>query len=136
MMYLSGIKDDYFEYVRLYSTFDAKTIRTRISDLHPSFTMIAKSFDKKTNTQWIIRTYLASKMILASSVLLTSAQYAKTKNLRVTEPYLLYYALLCCARSVIFTNPYVKWKDDFLTLTHSKIINITGDIVTRYNRGK
>lgn len=133
---LSGIKNDYFEYNALYSTFDKKTINARINDLRPPFTEIAKSFDIKSNTQWILRTYLASKMILASSVLLTSAQYAKDKNLRIVEPYLLYYPLLSCARSVIFTNPYIEWNDDLISMTHSKIINLIGDIVIKYDKNK
>lgn len=71
-------------------------------------------------------------MILASSVLLTSAQYAKHKNLRIVEPYLLYYPLLSCAR----TNPYIEWNDDLPSMTHSKTINIIGDIVANYDREK
>lgn len=136
MDYLSGIKNDYFEYKELYSNFGKKIIETRINDLRPPFTEIAKVFDIKSNTQWIIRTYLASKMILASSVLLTSAQYAKSKNLRIVEPYLLYYPLLSCARSVIFTNPHIGWSDDLVTMTHSKTINLIGDIVAKYNKKK
>lgn len=136
MDYLSGIKNDYFEYKELYSNFGEKIIETRINDLRPPFTEIAKVFDIKSNTQWIIRTYLASKMILASSVLLTSAQYAKSKNLRIAEPYLLYYPLLSCARSVIFTNPHIGWSDDLVTMTHSKTINLIGDIVAKYNKKK
>ncbi|RJV08713.1 hypothetical protein DWZ67_02105 [Bacteroides sp. AF34-31BH] len=136
MDYLSGIKNDYFEYKELYSNFGEKIIETRINDLRPPFTEIAKVFDIKSNTQWIIRTYLASKMILASSVLLTSAQYAKSKNLRIVEPYLLYYPLLSCARSVIFTNPHIGWSDDLVTMTHSKTINLIGDIVAKYNKKK
>ena len=136
MKCLSGIKNDYFEYNLLYSTFRKNTIESRINNLRPSFVEIAKSFNIKFNTQWIIRTYLASKMILASSVLLTSAQYAKHKNLKIVEPYLLYYPLLSCARSVIFTNPYIEWNDDLPSMPHSKTINIIGDIVAKYDKKK
>lgn len=136
MKCLSGIKNDYFEYNLLYSTFGKNTIESRINNLRPSFVEIAKSFNIKFNTQWIIRTYLASKMILASSVLLTSAQYAKHKNLKIVEPYLLYYPLLSCARSVIFTNPYIEWNDDLPSMPHSKTINIIGDIVAKYDKKK
>lgn len=136
MDYSSGIKNDYFEYKELYSTFGKKTVVARINALRPHFTEIAKSFDIKYNTQWIIRTYLASKMILASSVLLTSAQYAKSKNLRIVEPYLLYYPLLSCARAVIFTNPCVEWNDNLTIMTHSKTINLIDDIVAKYDKEK
>lgn len=132
----SGIKNDYFEYKELYSTFGEKVIEVRINDLRPYFAEIAKSYNIKSNTQWIIRTCLASKMILASSVLLTSAQYAKSKNLRIVEPYLLYYPLLSCARAVIFTYPHVGWNDDLTTMTHSKTINLVGDIVAKCDKEK
>lgn len=136
MKCLSGIKNDYFEYNQLYSTFEENTIKSRINDLRPEFVKIAKTFNITSNTQWIIRTYLASKMILASSVLLTSAQYAKHKNLRIVEPYLLYYPLLSCARAVIFTNPYIEWDDKVPSMTHSKTINNIGNIVAIYDKKK
>ena len=47
MDYLSGIKNDYFEYKELYSNFGEKIIETRINDLRPPFTEIAKVFDIK-----------------------------------------------------------------------------------------
>lgn len=37
---------------------------------------------------------------------------------------------------IIFTNPYVEWNDDLPSMTHSKTINIMGDIVANYDRGK
>lgn len=132
--YSSGIKNDYFEYKELYSAFDARQIEARINALRPPFAKIANLFDIQSNTQWIIRTYLASKMILASSVLLTSAQYAKSKNLRIVEPYLLYFPLLSCARAVIFTNPNEEWNDDLIVMNHSKTINLVGSIVATYNK--
>ena len=100
------------------------------------FADIAKNLDITTNTQWIVRTYLASKMILASSVMLTSAEYAESKNLRIVKPYLMYYHLLSCARAVVFTNPYQEWSDELIAMNHSKTINIIGDIVSRYDKAE
>jgi len=54
MKCLSGIKNDYFEYNLLYSTFGKNTIESRINSLRPSFVEIAKSFNINSNTQWII----------------------------------------------------------------------------------
>lgn len=45
MKCLSGIKNDYFEYNLLYSTFGKNTIESRINNLRPSFVEIAKSFN-------------------------------------------------------------------------------------------
>ena len=49
-------------------------------------------------------------------------------------PYLMYYALLSCARAVVFTNPRYEWKEELVTMKHSKTINIIGDIVSRYDK--
>lgn len=48
----------------------------------------------------------------------------------------MYYPLLSCARSVIFTNPYIEWNDDLPSMPHSKTINIIGDIVAKYDKKK
>lgn len=119
----SNIKDDYFEYNELFKNFESKKIESVINSLRQPFADIAKNLDITTNTQWIVRTYLASKMILASSVMLTSAEYAESKNLRIVNPYLMYYPLLSCARAVVFTNPYQEWSDDLIAMNHSKTIN-------------
>ena len=132
----SNIKDDYFEYNELFKNFESKKIESVINSLRQPFADIAKNLDITTNTQWIVRTYLASKMILASSVMLTSAEYAESKNLRIVNPYLMYYPLLSCARAVVFTNPYQEWSDDLIAMNHSKTINIIGDIVSRYDKAE
>ena len=135
-MYKSNIKDDHFEYKELFKNFESKKIESVVNSLRQPFAAIAKNLDVTTNTQWIVRTYLASKMILASSVMLSSAEYAESKNLRIVKPYLMYYPLLSCARAVVFTNPHQEWSDDLTTMNHSKTINIIGDIVSRYDQAE
>ena len=68
--------------------------------------------------------------------MLSSAEYAESKNLRIVKPYLMYYPLLSCARAVVFTNPHQEWSDDLITMNHSKTINIIGDIVSRYDQAE
>ena len=135
-MYKSNIKDDHFEYKELFKNFESKKIESVVNSLRQPFAAIAKNLDVTTNTQWIVRTYLASKMILASSVMLSSAEYAESKNLRIVKPYLMYYPLLSCARAVVSTNPHQEWSDDLTTMNHSKTINIIGDIVSRYDQAE
>ncbi len=45
MICLSGIKNDYFEYNLLYSTFKENTIESRINNLCLSFVKTAKLFN-------------------------------------------------------------------------------------------
>jgi hypothetical protein len=49
--------------------------------------------------QWIARTYIAVKYLLSASVMLSSAEFASARNLRIVEPYLLYYALFNSSRA-------------------------------------
>ena len=135
-MYKSDIKNDYFDYEKLFSTFEPQKIKTVINRLNKHSAKVANNLDTTTNTQWIIRTYLASKMILASSVMLTSSEYAKEKNLRIVEPYLLYYPLLSCARAVIFTHPLLEWNNDIIEMNHSKTIKLVGNYISEYNKEK
>ena len=54
MKCLSGIKNDYFEYNLLYSTFGKNTIESRINNLRPSFVEIAKSFNINLNSATLL----------------------------------------------------------------------------------
>lgn len=127
--YSSNIKNDYFEYVTLYSCCKKKEIEDFINRISQKDAALVKSWNDRTDTQQILRHFLASKMILAASIMLTSEEYGERNNLKIIRPYLQYYALLSCARAVIHTDPYVDWGDDFLVMSHSKIINIASDIV-------
>ncbi|PIC62616.1 hypothetical protein CSV79_16125 [Sporosarcina sp. P13] len=90
---------------------------------------INKVLTNEINSKWIIRNYLSSKMILSATVMVTSLEYAIEKNLKMTIPYLSYYAVITCCRSFLYTIPYNEWtsNEDFLKMSHSKIINLTND---------
>lgn len=125
--------DDYFNYIHLDKAFDKSKIKDSFISLNSKCSVITKNWDSVLNSQWVVRDYLAVKMILSSSVLLTSVQYANEKNLRIVEPYLIYYSLLNCSRAVIYTTPDVQWNNgEVFTMTHKKTINIIGDIISRF----
>ena len=129
--------DDYFEYTYMDIEFDTIQIKKRHESINSKFNETAKSWDKVLNSQWIARDYLAVKMILSSSVLLSSVQFANEKNLRIVEPYLIYYSLLSCSRAVIYTSPFTDWNNgELFTMTHKKTINIVGDIISQYCKSK
>jgi hypothetical protein len=80
------------------------------------------------HSEWLTRNYLAVKMILSASVMLTTFEYCRANNVRIVQPYLLYYATLSCCRAVHFTLPDFKLQDtDLYAMTHKKIINVTSD---------
>lgn len=129
--------DDYFNYDNLEFEFSEQEINKNLESIRSQFSKITKNWDEEKNSQWVVRTYLGVKMILSSSVLLSSVEYANTKNLRIVEPYLLYYSLLNCSRAVLYTSPLVEWKQgEIFTMTHSKTINIVSDIVSHFNKQK
>jgi len=128
---------DYFFYENLEREFTDEEIRKNYASLITKTSKITKSWNDTINSQWTIRDFIAIKMILSSTILLSSVEYAKTVNLKIVEPYLLYYSLLNCSRAVILTSPFVDWNEnDLFTMTHSKTINIAGDIVSKFNKQK
>ncbi len=97
--------------------------------------MQTKRWGKEKNAEWLVRTYLSMKMIFSATVLLNALKYSSKKNLKIVEPYLMYYSLLCCCRALIFTLPDALWnKGELATITHSKAINLTIDTFASIDR--
>jgi hypothetical protein len=91
-------------------------------------------WDDDKYSEWVIRNYLGIKMILSSSVMLSSCEYS-INNIRVVEPYLYYYSILNCCRCYLFTNPNMEWKNgDLICLSHEKIINCISNYISIANK--
>ena len=134
---MKEIEKDYFEYINIDLTFSDDEINKNIDSLRLEFSKLTKNWTSELNSQWVARNYIAVKMILSSTILLNSIQFSKEKNIRITEPYLMYYSLLNCSRAVILTSPFNEWNDkEIFTMTHKKTINIVGDIIAKYNKEK
>ena len=86
--------------------------------------------------EWFFRTYVAVKLILSSTVMISSAKYAATKGLRIVEPYLLYYAVFNTSRSLVLLVPEQLWQNGKLLeeSTHTKIRNVTFDQLSRFSK--
>jgi hypothetical protein len=96
------------------------------------FDPIARGFDDDRNTTWFIRSYLSLKFVLGATVLANSAEYAESRNLQVTLPYLSYYTILNCCRSFILTLPCIDWRGEkTIEMTHNNILNLTSDKLKR-----
>lgn len=129
--------DDYFDYDNMDHHFDESDINKNINSLSRKFSTLTKNWDETLNSQWVARDYLAVKMILSSSVLLSSVEFANERNVRIVEPYLIYYSLLCCSRAVLFTSPDSEWNNgELFKMTHQKTINVVGDIISKYSKTK
>jgi hypothetical protein len=132
---MKDILDDYFEYTNIDFNFSDKEISKNVISLNTEFSKQTKAWNEELNSKWVARDYIAVKMILSSSVLLASVEFANERNLRIVEPYLIYYSLLNCSRAVILTSPFSEWNEgEIFTMTHQKTINIVGDILSKYNK--
>jgi hypothetical protein len=113
-----------FEYVEMPKVFDSVQVCDYVGANQEYAVKVAKRWDSKWNTIWLIRHYLAVKMLLSASVMLTSARYADKKNIKITDSYLKYYSVLSCLRACLFTDVKTDWKDgEIIKATHKKIIN-------------
>lgn len=127
---LTGLSTHY-EYRELEKLPEA-SVRNYIDRTRNFCAPIAKTFDDQKNAEWLVRSYLSLKYVLASTVLGTSAQHAESQNLQVVLPYLKYYTMLNCCRAFIFTLPSFEWKDErSIQMTHSNIIKTGSENLRR-----
>ncbi|WP_332363934.1 MULTISPECIES: hypothetical protein [Asaia] len=120
-----------YHYKELPKFSDAE-IRQYIDRTRSMAAPIATGFSDEHNAEWFIRSYLALKLILASTLLANTALYARDHNLQAVGPYLSYYLMLNCCRAFNFTLPCVQWKGlKTIEATHSKILNTASDNLKR-----
>ena len=119
------------EYVEIPALWDEAECRDYCLRTKEAYAPYTKSWSDDYNSEWLTRNYLAVKMIMSATVMLTSFEYCLKRNVRIVQPYLLYYATLSCCRALSFTRPQIKLDShDFYQMTHSKIINITAGHLT------
>lgn len=102
-----------------------------------NFASICKAgMTSELNSEWILRTYNATKMVMASTLLLNSAKYCIENNVLSTVSYLLYYATFSACRSLIYVAPLsgTNSLNGLLETTHSKVVNIIPDVVAHINK--
>jgi hypothetical protein len=78
---------------------------------------------------WIVRAYVAVKYLLAASLLLVSAEFASKCNLKIVQPYLLYYALFNTSHALFLMVPEQEWRAGAILddVTHQKAQNVVAD---------
>jgi hypothetical protein len=124
----------YYDFEQLPKDFGEAKCAERAGKLSKQYAELLRGWDDQANSEWVCRHYLAGKMILAATIQLTSRSYAQSRNLRVVDYYLAYYALLSLMRAVIFTLPNVDWDGGrIVTLSHRKLANLCVDAVSRFD---
>ena len=130
---VSNILNPEYYYRILFKKFTSKEIEKFNNSVSTQFEKIV--WTDETYSEWKARTYLSIKMCLASTVLLSSLIYSKDKNLKVVEPYLLYYSLLNCSRAFLSLYPTEKWDNGkMIKSNHSKIINCAASYIQIINK--
>lgn len=130
-----ALMGDVYEYRLFTDTFTDSEVSKYKQSIRTRYSKLTNNWNKAQNTEWVLRHYLATKMILASTVMFTSLDYAINKNLRIVEPYLIYYALMNSCRALVFTLPEVTWNEgEIISMTHSKIGKITHDCIRTLNK--
>lgn len=127
MSLITGV-DSGFEYALLDKAFTVEGLTIHGQRIRRHFADTTKRWTASLHGEWMTRHYLAVKLIVAATVLLTSQKYADRRNIAVTRPYSYYYAALCAARALLLTAPLVDWRNgEIMQSTHSKIRKITVD---------
>ncbi|WP_374934751.1 hypothetical protein [Neobacillus driksii] len=113
-----------FEYIMLPKHLSEDALRRYAERQKQKAATIAKNWSKEKQVEWILRNYLSLKMTLASTMLLNSAVFSNENNLQIVVPYLYYYSLLNTSRALLFSNPFIEWKQGgLISSTHQNTIN-------------
>ena len=117
-----------YDYRELPVQADIAAVSRYCEDRRKRFAPIAKAFDDRANSYWVLRHYLAIKFATAANMLAGSAAYAQAHNLMLAVPYFNYYAALNACRAFLLTSPQVDWDGkNTVEMTHQNIINRTAD---------
>ena len=86
----------------------------------PLFNKIAENWSQELHSEWLLRQYLALKLVMASSIQIGSADHAYAQNLKMAVPYLSYYAMFNAMRANLLTSPRIQFGKKTLTISHDK----------------
>lgn len=114
---------DWFDYAVL-EDFPEKVIRAYVEGVRREAATIAKGISRDQLSERMARHYLAGKMLLSATLMLSSRDYSESRNVLVADSYLQYYGALSAARALLLTMPRLPWNGGALEMmSHEKIIN-------------
>lgn len=134
---IRNIIGDTYNFKYLNDEFSRDELGKYKSSLQRQFIKLTKNWNDELHSEWTARMFLAAKMIYASTLLLNTLHFSNLKNIRVTEPYLLYYSIFNCCRALTLSHPTPIWRNGALISdAHSTVINNTGSILSQINKEK
>jgi len=125
-----------FDYSRLQEEVPEKNLARYAQSLRQRYAHRAAMWNRGMNTEWMLREYSSMKLLFAADLMLSSAEYASEMNVRLAEPYLIYYGLFNAARAVVMWLPEQPWDNGILLrISHRKVRNVLIDCVRYFDKG-
>jgi hypothetical protein len=115
-----------YPYRQIPATFTETAVRPVTERLLARYAKLTKSWNDDENSSWVLRLFMAAKLVMMATLQVNSLRFAGDVNLRVIGPHLRYYALLSLSRAVCLTLPEIDWADgSILTMNHERAIGQT-----------
>jgi hypothetical protein len=125
----------FYQFRELHNRFNETKAQDVAQSLSSRYSQITKTWNKEKNSEWLCRTYLAAKMVMAATLQINTLNFSESKNIRLTTPYLTYYSILALLRAIVYTIPEQSWEDGKLTeIPHQKAINVAFDHIALFDR--
>lgn len=125
----------FYCYRRLDEIASNKILAQRESSILQQFAALTKNWSIERNSEWVCRSYFATKMILNATVLVNSIEFCEEKGMRTAIPYYEYYAALSLLRGLVCMLPHQEWNDgELLGVSHEKAINLSVDWIAPFDR--
>jgi|GEM_PF-965296 len=124
----------YYDFKALPNLLQEAHVATFVAERSQILDALVKNWSIETNSQWLVRLFFSVKMIFTASVMLKSAEYSESKNLRISVPYLNYYALLYSLRSMVMVLPEISWqqgKKTIINIGHKHTIDTAYDVLEK-----
>ncbi len=125
-----------YDFLYIPEIYSEEEIEKYVACMQQQVAPLTANWSDELNSEWLVRMFMAARMVLGASIMASSCEYAEENNLRVTIPYLEYYSLLYSLKCFVLTLPYVVWnKGEIIKQTHNKTIRLACDALARLNKG-
>jgi hypothetical protein len=123
-----------YRFRQIKTVFNEKEVTPVVDSLSQRYTRLARQWSPERNSEWLCRTYLASKMVMAGTLSANSLEYAEAHNLRSVIYYLRYYTLLSLFRAVMLMLPEKEWNAGALSSSsHKTVINDVSSFIACFD---
>jgi hypothetical protein len=124
----------YYAYRQIPAVFPETAVTAVNLRLFSRYAKLTKSWTDDENSIWVVRLFMAAKLIMAATLQVNSMRFAYEVNLRVAGPHLRYYALLSLCRAVCLTLPENDWADGrVITMSHERAISQTSLFIRAFD---